>query len=697
MMEKIHLNRPSMKKGRLQSFNFVPSHYQERIFDELQNSSKNLVVEACAGSGKTTTILKSLDYLPNDKLILMIAFNKAIVANIKKRVHPTQKNVEVRTLHAMGLQLLKKHFVWQDGDVEVNPYKYSSYLNRNFEVIFGTKSKEYSSKEFNHITKLTIRLCDLARCCQLSTNQELVHLANRYGLEVKGEIIDAALNLMDWGKSDLSEIDYVDMIWLPNVLDIQNPDHLYDYVFVDECQDLNTAQRELMFRCLKPEGRFIAVGDRNQAIYSFAGADVESFDKLAKSENTLCLPLSISYRCGDAIVDFARLFVPNIEANPNSNNKGRVEFESDICDIEDDAMVLCRNNAPLANLYMQLLEENRPAYIKGRDIGTNLCALLETSDQDILYPGLRKHGVFSDLVMDMVSKKNDMKIRYSLSERDAILSPVVQERFDQIKCLYALSQGCITKRHLAAKIEEVFKDEGAGIMLSTIHKAKGLEADNVYILNKSLMPSPLATKDWEREQEKHLQYVAYTRAKKKLSFLCESPLDWVVSVRENIEAEFLRMQRAVEKLVASKEQDEMAEIELESAQKKKDSTGSRVLKSALDECLESDQLIKYKEEREKYEQIIEKYGPFIKAQVELNKKNLDEVTYLNTIFWVDLNVLAYQYKFLPGLSGYELNCEELYNEQLDAMKKEYIRNGGSVEKWDKFSQSLTGTSVAVLD
>ena len=76
------------------------------------------------------------------------------------------------------------------------------------------------------------------------------------------------------------------MIVLPNVMNLQT--ETYDFVFIDECQDLNTCQRLLMERAIKPEtGRFIAVGDPKQAIYAFAGADYESYQKLKNIPNFL--------------------------------------------------------------------------------------------------------------------------------------------------------------------------------------------------------------------------------------------------------------------------------------------------------------------------------------------------------------------------------------------------------------------------
>ena len=70
-----------------------------------------------------------------------------------------------------------------------------------------------------------------------------------------------------------------------------------------------------------------------------------------------------------------------------------------------------------------------------------------------------------------------------------------------------------------------FKDEGKeGIQLSTIHKAKGLEADNVFIICPSLIPSRLARTEEEEAEEKRLQYVMCTRPKESLNFVTEKDI-----------------------------------------------------------------------------------------------------------------------------------------------------------------------------
>ena len=71
---------------------------------------------------------------------------------------------------------------------------------------------------------------------------------------------------------------------------------------------------------------------------------------------------------------------------------------------------------------------------------------------------------------------------------------------------------------LMRAIIDLFSDKRAKVWLSSIHKAKGLEADRVVLLHPHLLPHPNAKKPWEKEQEANLKYVALTRAKQGLTF-----------------------------------------------------------------------------------------------------------------------------------------------------------------------------------
>ena len=356
-----------------------------------------------------------------------------------------------------------------------------------------------------------------------STPKDLDFIENRYDIDTIGDEKDIAISVMEIGKETLESIDYYDMVWLPNVLNLDVMGMTYDFIFLDECQDVNKAERELIFKCFKENTRLISVGDENQCIYSFSGADPDSFNVLKSLPNTKMLPLSISYRCGKNIVDLAKSIVPTIEAADDAIN-GVVSRDVQLDEISDGDMILCRNNAPLVQIYNEYLKSGKKAFLMGKDIGKNLKTAVENTNQRKLNVDCRQDGVFARLYYDLFTTRDKLMDRMMIDEDTAIASQQVQSKLDIIKALEVLSEGVNTATELISKINAIFSDsnKNEGVSLSTIHKAKGLEADNVYIACESLMPSKSAKKDWEIRQEMNLIYVAYTRAKKTLGFIDES-------------------------------------------------------------------------------------------------------------------------------------------------------------------------------
>lgn len=93
---------------------------------------------------------------------------------------------------------------------------------------------------------------------------------------------------------------------------------------------------------------------------------------------------------------------------------------------------------------------------------------------------------------------------------------VLQQKIEVIECLCEEIESVPELKKL---INNIFSDDIKGIMLSTIHKAKGLENDRVFFLLPDIIPSKYATQPWQIEQEMNLKYVAITRAKKELIYV----------------------------------------------------------------------------------------------------------------------------------------------------------------------------------
>lgn len=518
------------KKISEKTIDFVPSKYQENIFDFIQHGVGNVVVEACAGSGKTSTLIKCISLIPEDKRILFCAFNKEIVKELTTKVGKRQ-NVDIKTIHSLGFSILMRNF--KGIDVVPHHTKYREYVMNNISYLSTLNTYALGRKKFLKFINNICSLIDYSRYNLYETHKDIQKLIKRHDIDIIGDEIDVTIQALQWGKENIDRIDYGDMVWLPNVLFLKTYGFDYDYIFVDEAQDLSTVQRELLMKCQKMGTRYAFFGDENQSIYNFAGADIESFRKLKSIPNTISLPLSISYRCAENIVKFAQNYVSNIESN-NDGRKGEVIRNGKISDIEYGDMVLCRNNAPLIKLYNELIKLGKTCYIKGKDIGINLKEMVESVDQDELNVDLTKDGVFVRLYQNLFETRNNEMILSGLDEETIMNDSKLSNKLDMIKALETLSEGINTKQELIEKIENIFSDKKQeGISLSTVHKSKGLESKNVYIACASLMPSKTAIQKWEKEQEHNLMYVAFTRAKDKLVFLDENDFAYLLDNSNN--------------------------------------------------------------------------------------------------------------------------------------------------------------------
>lgn len=505
--------------ARKKKTEFTYSKYQKDIFDFVKNGQGNAVVEASAGAGKSTTLIKCLDFIDEDKTILMSAFNTDIVSVLKRKTKDFT-NVNCATLHSIGRTMLQRNY--PKDELTLDELKYKSYLNTNIKSLSSIDTYSLSKKDFGRYMKNIETFVNFGRAYLCQTVKDLDIIEDRYGIDTVADEKEVALDVMEYGKTDLSKIDFTDMIWLPNVLFCKPIGMKYDWIMLDEVQDLSVCQREIILKCRKINTRMILVGDKKQCIFSFSSADPQSFEKLKDIPNTITLPLSISYRCAENIVNFAKKLVPSIEPNDDGRH-GEIKYNTQIDDIQDGDMVLCRNNAPLMQVYVDLIKQGKKCFIRGKDIGLNMKNAVKTTGMDTLNVKLDKDGVFVRLYDELFDAINDIMGKYNVTYADAVETSFVARKLDIIKALETLSNNINTSKELIDKISDIFSDKKkGGISLSTIHKAKGLEANNVYIVCNSLMPSEMAKKDWEIEQEYNLMYVAYTRAKNILGFVDET-------------------------------------------------------------------------------------------------------------------------------------------------------------------------------
>jgi superfamily I DNA/RNA helicase len=507
---------------------FKPSKYQSRIYDFILNENGNAVINAVAGSGKTTTLLESLKLLKTKNLdTLFLVFNKSIKLELEEKIKKQELPTNINTCHGLGYSIIKHNY----GYPEINNYKYVKLLRLLLKYNLGEPNELFKFHNFNesylkYINKFNLnisedddeneiikninRLCDLGRFFLCKNSNEILEISKKYNILTANNEHILAFNLIKLGVVITNIIDYTDMLYLPLYYGLEY--NKYDIVFIDECQDLNVAQRMLMLKIIKPGGRFIAVGDKSQAIYGFSGADSNSFNQLMQLPNTKILPLNECYRCGENILKEVKDIVPEIEAYCK-NPKGVVNNNASINDLISGDMVLCRNTYPLVKLCLKLISENKKTTIVGNDIGKSLIKLMmETNKTDMI-------DVFNVLYNDLKKYCDKLMEIKSCTKEDATNSIEFNNKLERIQVLEAIFDKDDNTHNMEEKINKIFTSEKIGIILSTIHKAKGSEANRVFIIHDELIPSKFAKEEWEKTQEDNLKYVAYTRAKEYLGFI----------------------------------------------------------------------------------------------------------------------------------------------------------------------------------
>mgnify|MGYP003300460281 CR=1 FL=1 len=508
------------KEEQLFDYGFEPSEYQTKIFDFIKHGVGNCVIKAGAGAGKTLTAVTSMKLIPNKQKCLFIAFNKSIVDELNKKLDG-YNNVTVRTIHSLGFLMLKRNF---KQDFVIDEFKYRTFVKNNIGNLTNLfEEKKLTNIQQNQYLENIIQLIDLSRFNNAQSEKEIKKIALKYTMPIFFDECEIVVKALNWGKENIDKIDYTDMVWLPNELSLKPQGLQYDWVFIDESQDLSMIAVHLFLKCFKRGTRFVSIGDENQSINQFAGSSDEAFNYLCNYPYTTLFDLPITYRCDQKITTFANKIVPTLLCRKNAD-EGKIKHNVKMSYLKNGDMVLARTKAPLIKLYTRLLRRNVKCYIKGQEIGDNLLKIISNYNFNELNQDLKKDGLFVRLYDNMFNERNKLMETHGLEMDDATLSTYIMNIYDTINTLYVLSENKTTKEQLIDNIKTIFGNENDGVCLSTIHKAKGLEADNVYILCHSAMPSKLAKTKWEQEQERNLMYVAYTRAKHCLGFIDENEI-----------------------------------------------------------------------------------------------------------------------------------------------------------------------------
>jgi DNA helicase-2/ATP-dependent DNA helicase PcrA len=491
------------------------SSYQQAIFQDVAQGTGHTTVVARAGTGKTTTLVEAVRRMPQGLRVLVLAFNTSIKGELEKRM---PKGVDVRTLHSLGALAIRQ----ATPASRMAPGKLRDILRR--EEFFPARQQAAQRTAI-------ARLVSFARATLLDPRTHTATLCARAGVDPKVFVVEGpsdadtrldapaepqdplALALRTIGRIVASVLqvvrleagtshDFDDMLWIPHVL--QLPLGQWDRVVVDEAQDLSAVQIELLLRTVAPGGRVLVVGDDRQAIYAFRGADAQAFELLTSRLGAKTLPLTITYRCPRAVVKLAQEEVPDFEAGPGAP-EGEVKEVVGLkaSELLPGDFVLSRTNAPLLRLFFQCVAAERPAVVQGRE--GFLDELLSAVEGAMEQAG---PGAANEDVKRLALEPFDRAIAARAGkEEDA------SDLADQRSCLATLFERCPSPSGVRDQLKRLSKVDPAAaaksVCLSSVHRAKGLERDRVWMLDDTFRRGRSVDED-------NLWYVAITRTKKTL-------------------------------------------------------------------------------------------------------------------------------------------------------------------------------------
>lgn len=581
-----------------------------------------LLVLAGAGSGKTKVLTTRIAYLINEKnvdpsSILAITFTNKAAKEMKDRVIKLIGNIgysmKISTFHSFGLSILKEHcdLLGYSKNFTIIDSDDSMTLIKKIVKDLNLDSKIFNPKMIrNKISGAKNELMDpseYVRFANTDMEEKIVSVYERYQKRLK-------LN---------NSFDFDDLLMLPIKLLKENPDVLkqyqekFKYVMVDEYQDTNQAQYILTKMMSAKYKNICVVGDNDQSIYMFRGANYRNILNFEKDyKNTSVILLEENYRSTKNILDVANSIIKNnksrkdktlwtnnddglkIKYHRSSNEKDESFYVvSEIKKLLNNGVplseiaVLYRANAQSRNIEEVLLRDNIPykvvgafyfynrkeikdliAYLKliynhnddnsltriinvpKRGIGLKAIENLNTKamlEEKSLYDSLstQKELDFKRLIDDLSKKSetmsltelvdcilNDSKMKEELELEKTIESEVRLENLEEFKSItksFEESKGIVSLGEFLEEISlvsdvEEYKNNTNVVTLMTIHSAKGLEFDNVFLIGmeEGLFPHANCLNDAEElEEERRLCYVAVTRARKRL---------WLVNARSRM-------------------------------------------------------------------------------------------------------------------------------------------------------------------
>lgn len=539
---------------------FTPE--QHHIFDFVRQGSGHGIIDAVAGAGKTTTIMECARFAADPSRVLFCAFNTSIAREIERKFKAQRlPQVAVKTIHALGYQILRENSDYA-ARLQLHEHKYRTLIKSEpmqqqlrpyvKELLalhdLNLESKE-SRKVFarkNLLFRLERRLLEInqkhrsilngpkfsafeemVRHYGIFTHPEEVSKTFRSELELYHAMSRILLKAGTEMAASSQVIDFTDMIYLPFVWQL-NAATKYDWIFIDECQDLSKAQFAVAAKYGKKGSRILAVGDPRQSIYGFTGADVESFDRVKRMTRATELPLTTCFRCPTSVIALAKEIRADIVgAKTDAGTVTSIEIEEVFELARPNDLIISRFRAPILLLIFDFIDRGVKVRVAEDEANEFLGELKMLFKQSELQASVKQRYQTFEALRQTVYDRNLWVIRQNASKIPKIAERMLfiqaeteylEKRLAFLHKKYELwQQDCRTVTAVLKRIKDFVSAKQDAIKLSTIHRAKGLEEKRVFVVDYDQLPfARQGQRDWEKIQEMNLKYVAITRASEEL-------------------------------------------------------------------------------------------------------------------------------------------------------------------------------------
>jgi hypothetical protein len=474
----------------------TPTDEQQAIIDAYRTGG-NLVIEAGAGTGKTTT-LKMLGADKPGRKGIYVAYNRAIAQDAKKSFPP---NVNCATAHSFAFGAVGRQFAHRLNGPRVPA--------REAARILGITGPLQVAKNMTLAPQQTARLVmeTVARFCR-SADRVItgVHVPRKPGLDGPEALAGLRsalppLAAKAWGDltSTEGQLRFDHDVYL-KMWQLSGPRLPADYVLLDEAQDANPVIAAIVQA--QSHAQLIAVGDRCQAIYGWRGA----VDAMTQFPADVRLPLAQSFRFGPAVAGEANKWLEIL--NASLRLRGHAPVRSVVSSLAAPSTILCRTNAKAMSEAMAAMAAGRKAAITGG--GREILALAEAAVTLKAGTGCAHPELFAFQTWDEVR---------DYAENDpggsdlAVFVKLIDDQGPEV---------------IMGAARQLSDERYASLTVSTAHKAKGREWDTVQIASDFREPKKNPEKPGEPPEippaEAMLAYVAVTRARHTLD---RAGLAWV--------------------------------------------------------------------------------------------------------------------------------------------------------------------------